>query len=114
MKHINQRNIKIINELMGFCYKYGATKIDISISTIENVLTIMLSTNIKNLDASVINNMEKLLNAPRCHEMEEYYWELTGDDDTDSELTLVGMMTDEADIQYINSSELKIILKRRL
>lgn len=114
MKHINQRNIKIIDELMSFCYKYGATKIDINISTIDKVVTIILSTNIKNLDSSVIKNMERLLSAPRCHEMEEYYWELTGDDDTDSELTLVGMMTDEADINYTNDSELQIVLKRRI
>lgn len=114
MKHINQRNIKIIDELMSFCYKLGATKIDISISTVEKVVTIMLSTNITDLDSSIIENMKRLLDAPRCHEMEEYYWGLTGDDDTDTELTLVGMMTDEAYVNYTNSSNLEIVLKRRL
>jgi hypothetical protein len=114
MKHINQRNIRIIDELMCFCYKHGATKIDINISTIEKVVTIRLSSNIESLDTTVLENMKRLLNAPRCHEMEEYYWELTGDDDTDSELTLVGMMTDEAYVNYVNSSQLEIVLKRRL
>jgi hypothetical protein len=114
MKHINQRNIKIIDELMSFCYKHGATKIDINISTIDKVVTIMLFTTIKDLDNSIVENMKRLLSAPRCHEMEEYYWGLTGDDDTDSELTLVGMMTDEAYINYANSSELEIVLKRRI
>lgn len=114
MKHINQRNIKIVDELMSFCYKHGAAKINISISTIDKVVTIMLSSNIKDLDNSVIENIQRLLNTPRCHEMEEYYWELPGDSDTDSELTLVGMMTDEAYINYFDCSELEIVLKRRI
>ena len=34
--------------------------------------------------------------------MEEYYWELSGNYDMDTELTLVGMMTDDAKVYYDN------------
>jgi hypothetical protein len=114
MKHANQRNIKLIDELMSFCYSHGASKIDISINTVDGVATIILAAEIHNLDPEVIESMTRLLNAPRSHEMEEYFWELTGDDDSDSELTLVGMMTDEAHVDYKDSSCLEIFLKRRM
>ena len=44
--------------------------------------------------------------------MEEYYWNLTGDNDTSTEVTLVGMMIDEAHINYINGEYLQILLTR--
>ncbi|WIF95716.1 hypothetical protein [Caminicella sporogenes] len=44
--------------------------------------------------------------------MEEYFWELTGDYDIDTELTLVGMMTDKAEINF-NNNEIKVNLIRR-
>jgi len=49
---------------------------------------------------------------PRRHDIEEYYWELTGDDDLDTELSLVGMMVDDVVIDYKNNKDLIINLKR--
>jgi hypothetical protein len=114
MRRLNLRNIKIIDELMTYCYSYGASDITVNINTEGDETTITLSAIIDNLDLVTIQNAEKLLNAPRCREMEEYYWELNGDDDTDTELTLVGIMTDEAYINYYDSKRLQIILKRRV
>jgi len=114
MKHINQRNIKIIDELMCFCYKYGAKKINIQIDRDENAFYIHLNTEIHNLPNEVLEITRNLLSAPRCHEMEEYYWNLTGDDDTDTELTLVGMMTDDTEVNYTDNKYLELKLQRLL
>jgi hypothetical protein len=43
--------------------------------------------------------------------MEEFYWELTGESDHDSELSIVGMMIDKVEFIHENES-LKIILYR--
>ena len=43
--------------------------------------------------------------------MEEYYWALVGDCDVANELSLVGMMVDEAEVQH-EGSEIKISLYR--
>ena len=43
--------------------------------------------------------------------MEEYYWELAGESDVDTELTLVGMMTDNAEIN-ISEDMIEVVLYR--
>jgi len=48
---------------------------------------------------------------PRRQDIEEYYWALNGDNDSSSELSLVGMMTDSVDVNYTNGV-LKISLTR--
>ncbi|WBW97551.1 hypothetical protein [Oceanirhabdus sp. W0125-5] len=100
MKHIYQKNIKVIDELMSFCYKYGATDIHIDVKYENESFFIEVESQIFNLSQEILEITNRLLSAPRCHEMESYYWGLSGDDDTDTELTLVGMMSDEAHIDY--------------
>lgn len=111
MKHINQRNIKISDELMNLCYSYGARHINLDIRTIGKETTFLLKSEIIDLPSETIDNLITLMNYPRSHEMEECYWELTGDSDLDSEISLVGIMVDEASIKYENSI-LTIELKR--
>ncbi|WP_138207952.1 hypothetical protein [Haloimpatiens lingqiaonensis] len=113
MKHNNQRNIKIVSELMNFCYSNGGKNMTIDVKTEEDRTLIYIKSKIENLSEATLEISRKLLNAPRCHEIEEYYWNLTGDDDTDSELTLVGMMTDETCITYEdNILEIKVVRKQ--
>lgn len=110
MRHNNQRNIKIVSELMNFCYNNGGKNMTMDVKTEQNKTLIYIKSKIENLSKPTLESSKKLLNAPRCHEIEEYYWNLTGDDDTDSELTLVGMMTDETSITYEdNILEIKVL-----
>ena len=44
--------------------------------------------------------LAKRLNAPRQRDVEHEYWELIGESEDFSELTLVGMSCDEARIEY--------------
>jgi hypothetical protein len=112
MKHSNQRNIKIVDELINFCYKNKCFNMKIDINTIDNLTIISLSADIPDVKQEYLEHISNSLNTPRYHEMEEYYWSLTGDDDENMELNLVGMMVDEAEIKYNNPS-LQIILKRK-
>lgn len=115
MKHIYQKNIKVIDELMSFCYQHGATDIQIDVKYSDESFFIDVKTSIKNLSEETLEISNRLLSAPRCHEMESYYWGLSGDDDTDTELTLVGMMSDDAHIDYIPSTgELEIRIVRHI
>lgn len=112
MKHINQRNMKIISELMNFCYKLGAKDLHIDVSNQENQTTIYLKADIRTINNKTLENAENLLKSPRCHELEEYYWNLPGDDDTDTELTLVGMMIDDSILNFVDGNFLEITLFR--
>jgi hypothetical protein len=111
VKKINQRNIKIVDELMSFCYKNSCVNIKINVLTDLDITTIILSADIPKINPKDIEYIKDSLNTPRYHEMEEYYWSLTGDDDDNTELSLVGMMVDAAEIKY-NDPVLEIVLKR--
>lgn len=112
MKHTDQRNIKIVTELMGFCYKHGSFNVHIDINKKYEKIIIYIKAQISFISQENLELLEKSLNTPRCHEMEEYYWNLTGDNDTGTELTLVGMMIDEANINYVDGNYLEILLTR--
>ena len=112
MKHASQRNIKIVTELMSYCYNHGSDNVNIDVRKEDKKIIIFIKAQISFISKEDLEFLEKLLNAPRCHEMEEYYWNLTGDDDTDTELTLVGMMIDDAHINYVDGAYLEIILTR--
>lgn len=97
---------------MGYCYNHGSTNVHIDIKKENKKTVIFVRAEISSIDKEDLELLKKLLNAPRCHEMEEYYWNLTGDNDTDTELTLVGMMIDEAHINYVDGEYLEILLSR--
>lgn len=111
MKHINQRNMKIVDEIMMFCLNHGCHNIDLNLKREEKKTTIFIKAHINDLPENIFNEIRLSLSTPRRPEMEEYYWNLNGDDDTDCELALVGMMTDDVNIEY-NNNELKIELVR--
>lgn len=115
MKHTNQKNIKLVSELMCFCYHYDATNINIEVDHRDKEIEINLEAHIKNMSEEVLNTVKEMLSSPRFREIEEYYWNLGGGDDTDCELVLVGMMIDSAKVDYNRESEiLKINLIRKL
>ena len=47
----------------------------------------------------------------RQEEMEEYYWHLLGNDSETEEISLIGMMVDEAEV-CVNSQTLTVELTR--
>jgi hypothetical protein len=112
MRHLNQRNIKIVDELLSFCYRQGCSTMNIQIDTVETETIITLCTKIERIIPEELEYIRQSLNTPRYHEMEEYYWSLTGDDENNAELSLVGMMTDEAVVNY-TAPVLEVILKRK-
>lgn len=113
LKPVDQVNLKILNELINFCMHHGGSHISMTMKNYEHEMVIEVSTEIFNMDDKVITTLRKYLNTPRQHEVESYYWELSGEDDADSELTLVGMMSDEAEVNYQNDNlHIKVIRKK--
>jgi hypothetical protein len=97
---------------MGYCYKHGSDNVHIDIKKVKEKIIIFIRAQTSTITKKNLEHLEESLNAPRCHEMEEYYWNLTGDDDQYTEATLVGMMIDEANINYIDGEYLEILLTR--
>lgn len=113
MNSEKQKNIKIANEILNFCYRNNSNHISLDIKNYDNKTLFSISSHVENLNEEYLKELRNLLSTPRSYEMEEYYWGLTGEVSTDSELTLVGMMTDEAIVEY-KDSILHISLVRNL
>ncbi|SUY44972.1 Uncharacterised protein [Clostridium putrefaciens] len=113
MKHLMYRNTKIVNELMNYCYKNGSQNININVITKDQCTEFYIKALDITLNERNIYLLEKLLSAKRSHELEEHYWILAGDNDTDPELTLIGIMTDASSVSYSKEDNtLDIYLKR--
>ena len=104
------KSIKLISELTGFILKAGGKEVDINFKDEENKIKIMVKSKIKNLQDEDLEAL-KALNTERQSEVEDYYWELAGENDNYQELTLVGMIIDKAEYYYENEI-LKIIVYR--
>lgn len=103
MKYYFKRNLKIINELMTYLYKLGSKNINVNLHKDENKTSFVISGEIDNIDIEELNKLDTILNTKRQHEMEESYWHLGVESETEDELALVGMMIDSAIISYTNS-----------
>lgn len=106
MKQLRQKSARIAEELILFCYKFYADKINLNIENNKKSTKIIIEAHGLKLSDETIFNIKKLLNIPRTLEMEEYYWNLTGQSDIDSELSIIGAMTDSAEVNYIKESEI--------
>lgn len=100
MRHELKKIAKMIDELSTFCLEHDADDIHINIKNLPDKEVIAVTAHhISDID-TVVNNLRDYLSYPREREMEEYYWELTGETDSCEELGLVGAMIDEARIDY--------------
>lgn len=111
MKHDIKKVSKIIDELSTFCLMHGTSTMNIKVENNDDHFKISFDLNCIDYEDKKVARLEKLLNIPRQTEMEEFYWELTGESDHDSELSIVGMMIDK--VEFIKKDKsLKIILYR--
>ncbi len=104
--HVDHRIVKIVDEILCFFYSLKATDIKMNMEIKENSTELSFWATIKEpIVKKRLDKVNKLLSSPRAHELEEYYWGLTGNDMTPStELSLVGMMIDEYVIEYEEGS----------
>ena len=106
-----EKDLKIVNELMAYCYHFKTKDINVNVKTIENKSVIELKAIIFDFPQIAFEKLLSSLTIPRQREVEQYYWQIGGESEFDSELTLVGMMTDKADVNY-NNDILSINLER--
>src|SRR5690554_766967 len=112
MKHHKKRICKIADELMTYLFSKGANDITMNIKEEDEQFLLYFKSNFTRLNQADIDKLIQRLNLQRQVAMEEYFWELTGDSDVDTELELVGMMTDRAEVTLNDDSTIEITLYR--
>ncbi|MGO1368975.1 MAG: hypothetical protein ACTHVE_10915 [Senegalia sp. (in: firmicutes)] len=111
MKHDIKKVSKIIDEMSTFCLTHGANTMNMIVENKKNFFKLTFDIDCMDNNDKKVKLLKRLLSVPRQFEMEEFYWELTGESDHDTELSMVGMMVDE--VEFIQKDEsLRIILYR--
>jgi len=92
--------LKISSDLMTYCHLHGATDYETKISEGEEAIIYVINAYPVNITEDQLADLIKKLNAPRQRDVEHEYWELIGESEDFTELTLVGMSCDEARVDY--------------
>jgi hypothetical protein len=117
MRHTGKKIVKIVEELTMYFISIESDKIESSIHREENQYVIRFHSIFNPEYRENLNSLEKYLNTPRNEAMEDLYWELAGSGDPGetSQLLLVGMMIDQADIFiHDNENSIDVTLYRKI
>lgn len=113
MKHYKMKSIKIADELIGFCLNLGAHDVDINIKTSDKDIEVVVTAYIPSLSSERVDNVRNQLSCEKQTEVGAYYWELTGENIEYSELSLLGMMIDDAEVEYYDEVlKVKVIMRK--
>ena len=117
MRHTGKKIVKIIEELTMYFISIESDKIESSIHREENQYVIHFHSIFNPEYRENLNSLEKYLNTPRNEAMEDLYWELAGSGDPGetSQLLLVGMMIDQADVViHEEANSIDVTLYRKI
>ncbi len=104
MNHNIKKNSKIVDELTTFLLKNGCNKITIELDYEIKKSTIVVKVN--NLSPDLIELLTQTCTQERDLSIEEYGWELLGENDFSAELNLIGMLIDEFNIKNKDKSSI--------
>lgn len=102
MKFKFEKNLKIVNELVVYFHKLGNSDVHIDLTCDKNNSYFRISGIVPNLSDKELDKLRETLNTPRQHEVEQYYWNLSGECEFDSELSLIGMMINDVKVDYVD------------
>lgn len=102
MKQRYERNVRILNDILGYCHYLDCNEFKVDFLLDDGGSRITVYARIDALPPGEIKRMETFLNVPRQHEVEQHYWNISGIEEIDNELTLAGIMVDKANVSYEN------------
>lgn len=111
MRHENKKIGKIVDEMITFFCAYGAKKIETTIDNQADRIDFIFRVDHLNENEKIVKMFSDLINFPREEDFDEVYWNLAGESDHDTELTLVGYMVDKVLVSHEDES-FEIILVR--
>lgn len=100
MTHEEKKTAKIVEEMTMFFFALEATYIDTRIERKEKQVQISVEADFNPAYANKLTQLDLYLNGQKNDGMEDIYWELAGSGDPGetSQLLLIGMMIDRAEI----------------
>jgi hypothetical protein len=111
MRNEFEKHMRIAGDLLSYCHHKGATEFHLDIKESDGAVLFTVEASPAVLSDEALGKLQKKLSAPRRGAIEQEYWHLAGESEDFSELTLVGMMSDDADVKY-DGAALTITLAR--
>ena len=111
MKIEFEKKMHMVSDLLSYCHLRGADEFSVDITDKGGTAVFIIKASPANIDDDEMEVLKKKLNAPRHREIEQDFWGVIGESENFSELTLVGMMSDEASVDY-DGKVLKITISR--
>jgi len=102
MKLRYEKCINIMSDIMGYCHLKGCYDFNIDFVLRRTESEIIIRAKMDKVSPDILENLNHVLNIPRQPEIEQYYWNIGGEEDIDDELSLAGMMIDKATATYEN------------
>lgn len=99
--HEIKKDAKIVDEILLYLLKNDQDEVSINIKREQD--EVLITFKCKKLSNDIIKSMDKYINKERELEMEEYGWELMGESDGQSDLSMVGLLIDNLSIDNSNS-----------
>ena len=115
MIHNEKKAAKIVEELTVFFFALGASRIQSEVEKKEDQLVIHFTSDYREEYRGRLASLEKYLKESSNTGIEDIYWELagTGEPGDSSQLLLIGMMTDDAQVS-IKEDKVELILYKNL
>lgn len=110
LKSYDPINFKIMNELAAFFVSRGARELNMGFEDQDDKVCMYIKGSIEDIWQQDIEEFTSQLNVHRQHEVESYYWQLSGEDEFE-DFIIVGMMVDKADVEY-RDGRLEVIVTR--
>ena len=116
MIHEEKKVAKIVEELTVYFFALGADHIQSGICKEGKHVVISFEANYKQDHDHDLQHLDEYLNCPKNDGIEDVYWELAGSGDPgeSSQLLLVGMMIDRAEIKVGEKSVSLTLYKEQL
>ncbi len=99
MKHEIKKICKIVDEIVTFLLTDDTDMVDFKINRLADKTIINITDYNTRYTEKEVDELIECLNVQRQMEVEEYYWQLVGECDNDSELAIIGAMVDSAIIE---------------
>lgn len=104
---------KMIDEVTTYClYHFDAPRTEISIEKTADAYTVLFHFHGGTVSPRDLAQLKEKLAVRRNPELEDYYWQLTGEIENGNELALVAMMSDTSDVA-MHGDTLSIALTRK-
>ncbi len=115
MSHTEKKLASIMEQLTKFFFSVGAKDIHSGIHVEDRSVEIEFTADYQREYSDRIDSLEKYFNGPKNEAIEDFYWELTGTGDPgeSSQLLVVGMMIDKADVE-IGENHVRLKLYKEL